>query len=145
MSADTDVYERLEGAYSAQAAMENAPRDLAFLRAIVENNLISARQHIDAGIDLNRRIGPWAHDLFKDLFRDKCEGAGPFFDCLQPLQEYRPLPVHLAIFFNAQEVLAAIVFAGCDREATAWFGDMRVGMIDGQEVSLIQTFNFTLT
>jgi hypothetical protein len=78
------------------------------------------------GIDLDQRIGPWANAILTSAFQDRCESAGPYFDCNHPIVDLRPTPVHLAVFFNAQGVLGALVFAGAKSDELAWFADCKV-------------------
>ena len=98
------AYSALRSTLAHRVSFEEHPRVLLFVKAVVANDLARARWHIDTGIDLDTRVGPWASDFLLEMYKTQCEGAGPFFDCNAINRSHRPTACHLATFFNAQEV-----------------------------------------
>jgi len=96
------------------------------VRAIIEDDVEGLRRQVDCGIDIDLRIGPWASELMSKVFQDKCEGAGPFFDCRHPNEKKRPSAVHLAVFFNSFRSLGILVYAGAKRNESCQFMDSKL-------------------
>ncbi len=125
---------RVERSVSEYCYIDTEPQELKFVEAICNNHIEDVRRHIDCGMDINVRIGPYAKAYLVDIFRHRCEHKGPFFDCCHEEMDHRPTPVHLAILLNSQETLAALVYAGADVEARAVFTDMKEHHHDGNLV-----------
>ena len=104
--------------------VEEYPRTLEFFRAVIENDIKACRRHVDCGIDIDARMGPWGVQLMHESWSAQCEKSGPFFDCCHPDEHLRPSAIHLAVFFASVECLACIVFSGAITNSKAWFAEM---------------------
>jgi len=116
--------------------------------AIVNNDVDAARRYLQSGVYINERVGPWINDFFADIWhsvrggadipevksyggfvgtpsqttRDKrIPGSIPFFNCNHEDIFLRPTYVHIAIVFNAREILQLLVTLGAELSAEVWF------------------------
>jgi hypothetical protein len=91
--------------------IEMTPRKTLFIDAIINNDIITVKDYIYNGQEVNIRIGDWAMDLFVNTWKDRCQTSTLFFDCNHPDETMRPTPVHIALFFNSQESLECLIKA----------------------------------
>ena len=122
--------EKVLGLLHYDALLEQEDRNHLFFRAVIANDLEKVYLYIDSGQDLNIKAGSFANSMLLDVWINKCDSSTVFFDCNHEDESFHPTAVHIAIFLNHKEVLAALVFAGAETEAAnVWFS--HVHRIDG--------------
>jgi hypothetical protein len=118
------------------------------VEAIVNNDVEAARRYLQSGVYINERVGPWINDYFAEIWhsarggaeipevksyggfvstpshttRDKrIPGTIPFFNCNHEDVFLRPCYVHIALLFNAREILQILVSMGAELAVEVWY------------------------
>jgi len=107
--------------------LEPKSRREQFLEAIIANDEPVMRRLATSGEDIDMRIGAWATELMTHAWRTRCKTPKlqtPFFLVNSDNHEFLPTPLHLAIFFNATNCLATLLFLGANQAREVWCGDV---------------------
>jgi hypothetical protein len=82
-----------------------------WFESIIKNDHEIVKHMIACGQDVNMRAGPEDLDLFTFYWTTRCKSNTVFFDCRNPVEDFRPNGAHVAIFFNSKESLRHIAVA----------------------------------
>lgn len=123
--------QRLLQAMPSSVYVELQNREHLFLQSIIDSDTTTFRRLVSDGAEIDKRIGLDARHLLLNNWKSRCTYKAqrllmtPFFQIDHNDTKLQPRPIHLAILFNAFEILADMVSIGADLRGQVWFGDMK--------------------